>query len=420
MFDDDSENLGLKRLAAGFSSLSRKRGLEYFEAGRVSVIERTADVLAAEVTGSGNRYLALFRRSDSHVRYSCTCPHFEREATGCKHLWATALEGSGSAMLQSSVPQSRLLVADPELTWDDEESDQDDDDIDDIDDIDTGDDYDEQPQAKVTDARDPSLAARGVSWQALHSAELRPGPEVAAELHYFIAETFGHDWRLVIGKRKRGVELGPLVPAGESAHLLASNSLDRELTSLLRGFRDRHSYHALHRGDLSVAALAVVLPRLAATGRCHLVGPAAASKSREWLLFCEGLGHKSAAARDLPEGYAPLLELPTLSVDPGGPWQLELTLNEPEAHAPRRKSLEYEARAKFVRGAQIRPLEEVRLAQDGGTLLFADGQLGACAPNDARWLRSCETWDMAGACSCPRPICLIFSSSASAETAYRA
>ena len=119
MFDDDSENVGLKRLAAGFSSLSRKRGLEYFEAGRVSVIERTADVLAAEVTGSGDRYLALFIRRDSQVRYSCTCPHFEREVTGCKHLWATALEGAGSAMLRSSVPASRQLIADPHLTWDD-------------------------------------------------------------------------------------------------------------------------------------------------------------------------------------------------------------------------------------------------------------------------------------------------------------
>jgi len=35
VLDDDFENVGLKRLAAVFSSLSRKRGLEYFEAGRV-------------------------------------------------------------------------------------------------------------------------------------------------------------------------------------------------------------------------------------------------------------------------------------------------------------------------------------------------------------------------------------------------
>jgi len=381
VFDDDSENVGLKRLAAGFSSLSRKRGLEYFEAGRVSVIERTADVLAAEVTGSGDRYLALFIRRDSQVRYSCTCPHFEREVTGCKHLWATALEGAGSAMLRSSVPASRQLIADPHLTWDDDASDRDEDDAD------TGDEYDE-PSARVAATPDMSNPARGVSWQALHGATLRPEPEAASELHYFIAETFGRDWRLVIGKRKRSLVLGPLVPAGESAHLLATDSLDRELTSLLHGFRDRHAHHALQRGDLSVAALTVVLPRLAATGRCHLVGSAASGQSREWLLFCEGLGHKSAAARDLPDGYAPLLELPTLTLDAGGPWELELRLSEPEARGARRKSLEYEARAQFVRGAQVRTLEEVRLAQDGGSLLFADGQLSACAPNDARWLRS--------------------------------
>ena len=385
MLDDDSENVGLKRLATAFSSMSRKRGLEYFEAGRVSLLERTADVLAAEVKGSGDRYLALFMRSGQQVRYCCTCPHFEREVAGCKHLWATALEGSGSALVRSSVPQSRQLLADPDLSWDDEAEEYEDDD-------ETENDYDEsegeEPSILAVSAPEIPTAQRGVSWQSLHHADLRPDPELPVELHYFIAETFGHDWRLVIGKRKRGVELGPLVPAGESAHQLAANDLDRELTSLLHGFRDRHSYHSLHRGDLSVAALAVVLPRLAATGRCHLVGSSAAGKSREWLLFCEGLGHKSAAARDLPDGYAPLLDLPTLTSDAGGPWQLELELSEPEPRGPRRKAIEYEARAKFVRGAEIRPLEEVRLAQDGGSLLFADGQLSTCAPNDARWLRS--------------------------------
>ncbi len=381
MLDDDSANVGLKRLATVFSSLSRKRGQEYFEAGRVALLERSAEVLAAEVAGSGSRYSTLFMRSASDVRYSCSCPHFEREVTGCKHLWATALEGAGTAMLRSSVPQSRRLIADPELTWDDELSDRDDDDADD----DDADDDELSPAFAV--APELPISTRGVSWQALHSAELRAEPELAAELHYFIAETFGSDWQLVIGKRKRGVELGPLLPARESAQVLATDSLDRELLGLLHGFRDRHAYHARHRGDLSVAALAVVLPRLAATGRCHLVGSSAAGRSREWLLFCEGVGQKSSVARELPNGYAPLLELPRLTFDPGGPWELELQLSESEPRNPRR-ALEYEARARFVRGAEVRPLEDVRLAQDGGSLLFADGQVSACAPNDARWLRS--------------------------------
>ena len=390
--DDDSENVGLKRLAAGFSSLSRKRGLEYFEAGRVRVVERTADVLAAEVTGSGGRYFTLFMRRDSQVRYSCTCPHFEREVTGCKHLWASALEGSASAMLLRTVPQSRQLIADAELVWDDTPPalglDDDESDDDEYDDESDDDEYDDDPLPFVGAARDLSTPTRGVSWQALQHAELRSEPEASAQLHYFIAETLGSEWRLVVGKRKHGVELGPLAPAGDSAHLLATDPLDRELTSLVHGFRASQAYHSLQRGNLSVAALAAVLPRLAATGRCHLVGSAAAGRSREWLLFSEGLGRKSAAARELAEGYAPLLELPTLTVDHDGPWQLELELSAPEPSAARRKALEYEARARFVRGALVRPLEEVRLAQDNGTLLFADGKLGSCAASDARWLRS--------------------------------
>jgi len=383
VLDENSDNVGLKRLASLFSSTVRARGLEYYEAGRVSLVERSADVLAAEVTGSGDRYLTVFRRTGSEVHFSCTCPHFEREARGCKHLWATAMEGAGSALVRNSVPQSRRLTANPDLKWGDAVVDDGDSDTADEDELD-----DHEPSIPIAEGGERAPPERGVSWQMLHSAALRPEPEAAPELHYFIAETFGRDFRLVVGKRKRGVELGPLLPAGESVHLLATNSLDRELTSLIHGFRDRHSYHALHRGDLSVAALAVVLPRLAATGRCHLVGSPSAGQSPEWLLFCEGVGLKSAAARELENGYAPLLDLPTLTLDAGGPWQLELQLTEPEPRGPRRKSLEYEARARFVRGPEVRGLEEVRLAQDAGTLLFSDGKLAQCAPDDARWLRS--------------------------------
>jgi superfamily II DNA or RNA helicase len=391
VLDDDSENIGLKRLAKEFSSVSRQRGQEYFEAGRVSLVERTADALAAEVTGSGGRYRALFKRNGPRVHYSCSCPHFERELIGCKHLWATALEGSGSAMLRSSVRNSLELIADPDLRWDDDSAqgagEEGTDEDDDADDLDEDLDVDRDAPAQLPSAAEFLTPARGVSWQSLQYADLHREPTVAVELHYFISETFGRDFRLVIGKRKRGVELGPLVPAGDSAHAFATDAVDRELTSLLHGFRDRYSY-AQQRGDLSVAALAVVLPRLVATGRCHLVDSASTAKSPEWLLFCQGVRPKSAAAHELTDGYAPLLSLPTLQLDADGPWQLELTLSEPEARGARRKAPEYEARAQFVRGAETRPLEDVRLAQDSGMLLFADGQLSACSPNDARWLRS--------------------------------
>lgn len=77
-----------------------------------------------------------------------------------------------------------------------------------------------------------------------------------------------------------------------------------------------------------------------------------------------------------------------LSLDSGGQWELELVLTEPEVRNPRKSALEYQARARFVRGTRVRAVDEVRLAQDSGSLLFADGQLGTCAPHDARWLRS--------------------------------
>src|SRR3954470_5167797 len=115
--DDETENAGLKRLAPAFTSLVRNRGLQYVEAGRVSLVERTADVLAAKVTGSGESYQVVYIRHGSGGHYACTCPHFERETRGCKHLWAAALEGAGTAMVCNTIPLSRRLVADPNLAW---------------------------------------------------------------------------------------------------------------------------------------------------------------------------------------------------------------------------------------------------------------------------------------------------------------
>ncbi|HYQ04357.1 MAG TPA: SNF2-related protein [Polyangiaceae bacterium] len=383
MLDDNDENVGLKRLASAFSSLVRNRGLQYVEAGRVNLVERTGDVLAADVTGSGDRYRAVFKRQGTDVRYSCSCPHFEREARGCKHLWATALEGAATAMVLNTIPQTRRFVADPNLEWDEQVA-EDEPGSSVEDDFEPSEVRELKPQLQVASVPRPS--ARGVSWEALRSFEPEAEPE-AAELHYFIAETFGRDFRLLIGRRKRGAELGPLLPTPYAANQLTTDRLDRELTGLLYGFRDPHSYYAQRLGNLSVAALAAVLPRLAATGRCHLVG-SPASQSPEWHLFCEGLGAKSTAVRELPRGYAPLLDLPILLPDADAPWELELVLSEPDARGPRKKALEYEARARFVRGAEVRPLEDVRLAQDSGMLLFSDGKLSSCASHDARWLRS--------------------------------
>lgn len=75
MLDDNADNAGLKRLASAFTSLVRSRGTEYFEAGRVSLVERSADLLAAEVSGSGDRYRTAFVRRGTEVRFGCTCPN---------------------------------------------------------------------------------------------------------------------------------------------------------------------------------------------------------------------------------------------------------------------------------------------------------------------------------------------------------
>ncbi|MEM6793902.1 MAG: SNF2-related protein, partial [Acidobacteriota bacterium] len=75
-----------------FSDASMRRGERYAEEGRVTLQRVAPDGVKAAVRGSGDASYELEIRWDRVDRgllgVHCTCPFFQRETEGCKHLWA--------------------------------------------------------------------------------------------------------------------------------------------------------------------------------------------------------------------------------------------------------------------------------------------------------------------------------------------
>ncbi len=397
---------GLKRLSSEFTSTVRSRGQHYLADERVEVIEASANVLAAEVAGNSARYLALFIGRNSELRYSCTCPHFEREQTGCKHLWAVALEGAETALMQGTLARCSRLIADPGLTWDGDGED----------DADAGDDDDEidddtfiqtyGPQSFDLAPHHPVAKQTGIGWQELErSVTRRSDFGTRDEVRYFLAEEFDGSWSVVIGKRKQGAELGPLTPVGMPSQLRTPTGIDRELTGLIQTLRERDFYSGgASYVRITTTALELLLPRLTASGRCHLLPRAPTGElGRAWRMFGAGLAFNKEAVKALPSSYSVLLEAPTLVVDNSGPWELELKLEEPEVSKNQRRQHEYEAHPTLVRAEERRLVAQLRLAQADGSLVFADGTVSSCDAEDARWLRSLQEFADGGCVLVPAP-----------------
>lgn len=96
----------VERFGADFDAAVRRRGVQYFEGGRVSLLDVGPDAVIARVRGSGGRdYPVRLHVRDSDVEdpadlddgegtaleVSCGCPHFER-GWRCKHLFACLVE----------------------------------------------------------------------------------------------------------------------------------------------------------------------------------------------------------------------------------------------------------------------------------------------------------------------------------------
>jgi hypothetical protein len=76
------------QFAAEVDSSVRRRGADYFRAGRVQVDSSSASQIVATVLGS-SRYRVVLQHEGRKVHASCTCPYFDIDL--CKHIWAVVL-----------------------------------------------------------------------------------------------------------------------------------------------------------------------------------------------------------------------------------------------------------------------------------------------------------------------------------------
>lgn len=378
MFGDD----GWRMLAGRFDRLAQIRGQGYFSRGLVAPVSTEPGAIAAAVTTPTGVEQARILQLGSQVHYSCSCAPFQKSLGACEHLWAVVLFADAEALLRPALKSSNELQAQRRLTWPalgDED--------------DSGEDEDNDDYEFLQSYEEAAATARsvGVSWQALqHSVAQRSRVIAPVEAHYFLAEEPGYEgWFVAVGKQKQGRVLGPLAPVTPSslAKSLAGDEL--ELTSMLESLRAHDFYRrSSTKAHFKTATLELLLPRLVSSGRCRLLPRRTTGVLAQlWHLFGAGTSPNTLAPKLKEAGYAELLTLPVLTADAGAPWELELQLSE-RARSTANEALVLEARPALVRGADRRPLDQVRLTQRGGELMFADASVGACSAADAHWLAS--------------------------------
>src|SRR5678815_3941515 len=77
------------RFAPQFNPKIRDRGVAYFRAGAVKILENSDHYLLARVKGTTDYFVELSLTLNS-LDVACTCPYFA-SGEDCKHIWATML-----------------------------------------------------------------------------------------------------------------------------------------------------------------------------------------------------------------------------------------------------------------------------------------------------------------------------------------
>src|SRR5215207_791055 len=77
------------RFASQFNPRIRDRGLAYFRAGAVKILEHSDFYVLAQVEGNLDYSVQLSLTLNS-LDVACTCPYFA-DGEDCKHIWATML-----------------------------------------------------------------------------------------------------------------------------------------------------------------------------------------------------------------------------------------------------------------------------------------------------------------------------------------
>ena len=310
------------------NSKVRKRGVHYFNAGRVRLISCDPKMAQAIVDGSGPYPVSLFRKGEV-LQASCACPFAER-GEACKHIWATLLAADvrGGLRGQDGTLPERLIAEASEPVWEDDE----DLELDGLED-EGFDDEDFQdalwqppprsPARPQTAPRAPRVPAWREAIDRLASAG-RPAepPKVGpdAEILYVLdlPRTLASQelaLELATRKRKRDGAWGKpqrLSLRRTELHRLP-DSADRKLLSLLGNARSGYAWSGGYfpsyadqispYSDIPAEASGILLPMLCATGRFLLrrtaesgeLEPLAWDDGEAWTLWLE--------VRESEDGY---------------------------------------------------------------------------------------------------------------------
>jgi len=245
------------RLALGVSDRARRRGLDYFRQGRARVAR--SDGESVEYVVRGTRQYAVTLSVEHDILYcACTCPHFVDREEACKHIWAAILDCERGRVLAAS---ERVVTL--------------------------------EPDPLVTEARAPGDAERP-DWLLLmrHLASSLPAAsqvpaldETRSEIRYVVHLDVALEHGTLVVELKRrdrkrddtwGAEKTLSIDFGDAERL--PDERDRRVFAMLRGSETRDWGLATARdyervgnpAVLSKETIPLLLPALAATGRCFV------------------------------------------------------------------------------------------------------------------------------------------------------
>ena len=322
----------------------RSRGAKYFQQGRVRIREGDADHVLAAVQGSSTYEVMLqverFPDLDGeYVKVACDCPYFETEYEPCKHVWATMLAADQKGYCRGTTGDgpSELYL------------------------------WDEMDEVEVTaskpSAPTPPPPPEPIHWKQTLVSLVRqtasaPAPSASSQLHYFIdpGKTIARGHLcidLVLERMKPGQS------PQRSMNWINSNVLagllpeDKVIANFFMRASGYYSSELRTELELFESDIAIMLPRIAATGRCR-VGNAR--------LFVGGDQH--------------LELLPLVNWDPDTVWSFGLEVTRtPEG--------DFRLEAILRSGDEKRPLREAWLTFSE-MVLWKDCRLQRLEPGDVR------------------------------------
>jgi superfamily II DNA or RNA helicase len=265
-----------RALEALTSPTSRRRGLEYFQAGAVLHYDPQPTFVYAVVRGSEN-YVVRIELTAGAVRGTCSCPFFHDRLEPCKHIWAVALMCDSRRDLQLPDARGSSAIGFEPAPWD----------VDEQDDWSTDDPEFHVPRSNTAAAG--RTGARPAGWRqalaaiAAQSSVANPLPDAPPGRLLYVIDLAASQQAMALvihllrQDQKQSGEWGVPKPARLTTDLVAAlPEQDRVILGRLSGARPVHDWAWSAGGEVpsSFHLRGVVtrdlLPVICNTGRCRL------------------------------------------------------------------------------------------------------------------------------------------------------